>query len=506
MRKLATILMIIPFLLFCDLKAGAVEKEERTWQDESIYHIMVDRFMNGSNSNDHNVDPEDPEAYHGGDLQGIIEQLDYIKEMGFTTISLSPIMANSEKGYHGKWIEDFTAVEEHFGTVADAKQLVEEAHKRDMKVIFEFVVNHTSKDHPWLDEEGKEDWFHEKQPTTDQIEDGWKSGLPDLNTENPEVKQYLFEAAEFWIEETGVDGYRLDSVSYVPREFWADFSQHVKSVKEDFLLLGEVKSNDVETIADYQSTGIDTFVNYPFYQTASETFKEAGHPLDELYIVWEQSKQNFDSPQLLGNFLDYEDSARSTRLAVKAGQNPITRWKLGLTYLFTSPGIPMIYYGSEIPLDGAEPPANRKMMDFKAQNEKLNQRIGKLNSIRNEFPALTRGDFEELHNQDGLAVFKRTYNDETMIVAINNGTETQTAELTDLPDDRQMRGLLQDGLVRQSDDGIYKLGMERETADVFVIEPDQGYNWSFIAFVGGVMLLFVGSVITISIKNRRSDQ
>ncbi|WP_163529752.1 alpha-amylase family glycosyl hydrolase [Halobacillus ihumii] len=502
MRKLTTILMIIPFLLFGALTTDAAEKEERTWQGESVYHIMVDRFMNGSNSNDHNVDPKDPKAYHGGDLQGGIEKLDYIKKMGFTTISLSPIMANESGGFHGHWVEDFTSVEDHFGTLADAKRLVEEVHKRDMKILFEFIVNNTGQQHPWLDDPEKEDWFHEGASEGQQ---GWKSELPDLNTANPDVKQYLFETAEFWINETGVDGFRLDSAGEVSKDFWSDFSQHVKSIDQDFFLLGEVQSRDFQSIAEYQSTGIDAFVNLPFYHTASETFKQAGQPLDELYSVWERSKQVGD-PKLMVNFLDYAGSERFTRKAVEAGHNPITRWKLGLTYLFTSPGIPSVLYGSEIPLDGAEPPANLGMMNFKVQNEELNHYLEKLNSIRKEFPAIAKGNFIELYNQDGLAVFKRTYKDETMVIAINNSTETRVANLTNLPEDMQMRGLMLDGLVRPSDQGVYKLGMERETADVFVIEPNDGLNWAFIGFAGGIFLLFVVGVIVVSVKNKRSNE
>ncbi|MFD2924277.1 alpha-amylase family glycosyl hydrolase [Halobacillus naozhouensis] len=505
MRKLTTILIIIPFLLLGALTTEAVEKEERTWQGESVYHIMVDRFMNGSNSNDHNVDPKDPKAYHGGDLQGIIEKLDYIKKMGFTTISLSPIMANQPGGFHGHWVEDFTSVEEHFGTLADAKRLVEEVHKRDMKILFEFIVNYTGQQHPWLNEQQKADWFQDESPQ-EQEGEGWKSGLPDLNTANPEVKQYLFEAAEFWITETGVDGFWLDSAGEVSKEFWSDFSQHVKTVDEDFFLLGEVQSGDIQTIASNQSTGLDAFMSVPFSQSASETFKQAGQPLNELYSVWEQSKQQENAPKLMVNVLDHASSERFTRMAVEAGHNPITRWKLGLTYLFTSPGIPSVLYGSEIPLDGGEPPANLGMMNFKVQNEELNRYLEKLNSIRKEFPAITKGDFVELYNKDGLAVFKRTYEDQTMVIAINNSTKTRVANLTNLPGDMQMRGLMLDGLVRPSDQGVYKLGMDRETADIFVIEPDQGLNWAFISFAGGIFLLFVAGVIVVSVKNRQSDK
>ncbi|MCP3026710.1 alpha-amylase family glycosyl hydrolase [Halobacillus sp. A5] len=510
MRQLAMLLMLIPFLLFCAHKSDAAEKEERKWQDESMYFIMVDRFMNGDRENDYEVDPDDPGAYHGGDLQGVIEQLDHIEEMGFTSIRLSPIMKNEEKGYHGYWIKDFMEVEEHFGTMEDAEQLVEEAHERDMKVIFDFVVNNTGTNHPWLKEEDKEDWFHDEQSINGEdqqlLEDGWLSGLPDLNTENPEVKEYLFNAAEFWIEETGVDGFHLDRVKHVPKEFWSDFNDHVKEIDEDFFLLGEVQSDDPTYIADYESTGIDSFVDYPYSYEGRETFKSADGSLTGLSNGRQENKDSYNAPFVLSTFIDNHHSKRFTRLASEEGENPITRWKLALTHMFTAPGIPVMYYGSEVPLDGGETPDNRRMMDFKGTDEELKQRIEKLNSMRSEFPALTRGSYEEMFNEDGIAIYKRELNDEIMVVAINNSSGTRTAEITDLPDDQQMRGLLEDGVVRQSEEGIYKLGMERETADVFVVEDDRGFNWLFIGFVGGILLLFTAAVTWISLKNKREAQ
>ncbi|MCX8046854.1 MAG: alpha-amylase family glycosyl hydrolase, partial [Anoxybacillus gonensis] len=160
MKRVFRALLI--FVLLLSVTTPASAKTERRWQDERIYFIMVDRFNNGNPKNDYEVDVHDPKAYHGGDLQGIIDKLDYIKEMGFTAIWLTPIFANEKGGYHGYWIEDFYKVEEHFGTLDDFKRLVKEAHKRDMKVILDFVVNHTGYNHPWLNDPAKKDWFHEK--------------------------------------------------------------------------------------------------------------------------------------------------------------------------------------------------------------------------------------------------------------------------------------------------------------------------------------------------------
>ncbi|MFC7321187.1 alpha-amylase family glycosyl hydrolase [Halobacillus campisalis] len=506
MRKLTMVLMFIPFLLFYAFETEAVEKEERRWQDESMYYIMVDRFMNGNTENDYEVDKDNPEAYHGGDLQGVIDQLDYIEEMGFTSIMLSPIMKNTEEGYHGYWIDDFMQVEGHFGTIEDAQRLVEEAHNRDLKVIFEFVVSHTGNEHPWLEESGQEDKYFDSEAMEENdvasVENTWLSNLPRLNTDHPEVQSQLTEAAQFWKEETGVDGFRLSSINQVSKEFLSIFNESLKLLDDDFILIGDVNVEDPDDIEAYESAGIDSFVNDPFYEAASGSFNHTDASLDSLFKVWQSSLQNFENPELLGHYLDDPSTKRFTRVAVEEGGNPVTRWKLALTHMFTSPGYPILTYGSEVPLDGGEPPDNLKMMNFKGGDEELKQHIEKLNSMREEFPVLRRGTYEELFNSDGLAVIKRVYKEETMVIAMNNSPRTQAVDLTELPDDQQMRGLLEDGVVRQNGEGVYKLGMERETADVFVVEEDKGLNWLFIGFVGGVLLLFVTAVIVISLKNK----
>ncbi|MYL32277.1 alpha-amylase [Pontibacillus yanchengensis] len=503
-------LLMIPFLLFYALPTiGAAEKEERNWEDELMYFIMVDRFYNGNLDNDYNVDPKDPKAYHGGDLQGVIDKLDYIKDLGFTSIWLTPIMDNQAKGYHGYWIEDFKSVEENFGTMEDAKKLVEEAHKRDMKVIFDFVVNHTGTEHPWVNEEDKQDWFHEQSPligdSQDQLENSWLYGLPDLKQENPEVKQYLFDVAEYWIKETGVDGFRLDTVKHVPKSFWEDFSDHVKSIDSDFYLLGEVYSEDPRYIAEYEKTGIDSFVDYPFFETARQVFQGPGNSVSALSTVWQRNMAFYENPHHLGTFLDNHDNKRFTRLAAENKQNPLTRWKLALTYMYTAPGMPIVYYGTEVPLDGGEDPDNRRDMNFKTGDTELKKHMEQLAAIRKRFPALTHGDFEQVVDEGAFGVFKRTYEDHSVFIAINNDVETKNATLTGVPEGSQLRGLIYDSIARDQGNGEYKIALDRETADIYVTEEDKGLNYLFIGVIFAVMGSFVAFVVVVSRKNKQNQ-
>lgn len=505
------IFILIPFLLFSALPVGAAEKEGRKWQDETIYFLMVDRFNNGDNSNDFKVDANDPKAYHGGDFQGIIDQLDYIKDMGFTAIWMTPVFDNADKGYHGYWIKDFYQTEEHFGSLDEFKQLVKEAHKRDLKIILDFVVNHVAPDHEWVNDPARQDWFHEKQEILDwndqaQLENNWIYGLPDLAQENPETRKYLLDAAKWWIEETNIDGYRLDTVRHVPVEFWSDFSKEVKSVKDDFYLIGEVWSEDPNYIADYDKAGIDGFVDFPLNEQLRTAFEKPDQTLDWLFTTAERNKATYENPELMGNFIDNHDMVRFTRKAVQNGQHPGTRWKMALTYMYTAPGIPIVYYGSEIALDGGEDPDNRRQMSFRADKE-LIEYVTKLGELRSDLPSLRRGDLEVLYEKQGMAVFKRSYQDETAVIAINNTSNTQQVTLTSeqIEDKKELRGLLADDLVR-SKDGKYNLALARESAEIYVLAEKTGLNIPYLVAMGAVYVAFFGFIFLLLKRRKKRNE
>lgn len=187
--KKGLIFILCVSLLFCfSATASAVNL-----QDESIYHVAVDRFYNGTTAND-GERKGGLEHFLGGDLQGVIKKLDYIKGMGFTIVSLSPIFQNEANGFHGKWVKDFKKVDEHFGTMQDLKQLTKEAHKRDLKVMIDFVFE-TGPNHPWLSDPAKKEWFVEGSTTFD--------------VSRPDVQAFIIDVAKWWIKQSDIDGYRL---------------------------------------------------------------------------------------------------------------------------------------------------------------------------------------------------------------------------------------------------------------------------------------------------------
>src|SRR5690606_22062281 len=176
-------------------------------------------------------------------------------------------------------------------------------------------------------------------------------------------------------------------------------------------------------------------------------------------------------PYVLGNFIDNHDNQRFVRLAIENKQDPVTRLKLALTYMYTAPGIPIVYYGTEIAMDGGNDPDNRRMMDF--TDHELVSYISTLGDIRKDHPALTHGDLEVLVDKVGTTVFSRTYEKNNVIVAMNNTTEDQEIILTDdmLTGDSQLIPVFGDKVIKKEKDG-YVITLPKESSEIFILEED----------------------------------
>jgi alpha-amylase len=362
MRKISVLLAV---LIFIPILSNCSSSDPISPND-NIYFLLVDRFSNGETETTDafwDINPNAPKAYHGGDLQGVIKKLDYLQDLGITAIWLSPVADNETGGYHGYWIEDFYKVEEHFGTMEDLQSLVKEAHARDIKVILDHVVNHTGYNSPWLKDEEKSQWYN---PRTDiinwsdpiQLETGWLAGLPDLDFSNPDVQSFMIENTLWWIDETGVDGFRLDTMRHVPHEFWKDFSIAIKSKYPDFYLIGEVWSNDVKQLESYHQDGIDGLTNYSLYEGLREAFSDGGESYTLIQAV--RKEDRLSKPDWNGLFIDNHDNARM----LSVGSEGQAHVKQSLAFLYTYPTIPILYYGTELGLEGGSDPDNRRDMPW----------------------------------------------------------------------------------------------------------------------------------------------
>lgn len=413
------------------------------WRNDIIYFVMTDRFADGDKTNNMDVELDNPKRYHGGDLQGIIDNLDYIKDTGATAIWLTPVMKNQTEffdsdGYHGYWPIDFYSTDEHVGSMEKFTELVETAHKKDMKIILDIPLNHTAWEHPFYkDPEKKDTWYHNIGDIQDfddpyQAENGSMFGLPDLAQENPEVEKYLLDVAKFWVDK-GIDGFRLDAVKNVPVSFWSKFTDEMhKYAGDDFFMVGECFDGNPAKLNNYQSANMDSLFDYPLHFTMVDVFAKDGS-MRNLANKLAECAEKYEHPEMMSVFLDNHDTPR---FLSEAGGNK-DRLKAGLAFAMTINRIPTIYYGTEIGMDGGcdimGEIHNRDDMEWNKDPELL-EYFKQLTSIRQENPALREGNMLEMWQDDKVFAFSRQCPEQEAIVILNNAHNSEYREIPIRPE------------------------------------------------------------------------
>jgi glycosidase len=454
--------------------------------DDFIYELMPDRFANGDPSNDNPpqspglLDRTKPRYYHGGDFQGIIDHLLYLRELGATALWLTPVYDNvnhlndREKydgeaitDYHGYGAVDFYAVEEHLGTMAKLKELVDDAHRLGIKVIQDEVANHTGPYHPWVDDPPTPTWFHgteanhpeetlQRWPLVSPYAtpelwkptlDGWFINiLPDLNQDDPEVGRYLIQNTLWWIGTVGFDAVREDTLPYVPRHFWCDWMAAIKREYPQVTVVGEVSDDDPALTSFFQGgvkrfdgvdSRVDTVFDFPLHYPIRRAFGQ-GKPLREVAATLAHDYL-YPRPDLLTTFLGNHDVPRFMN---EPGAS-IAGLKLALTLLLTTRGIPMIYSGDEIAMPGGGDPDNRR--DFPggwpgdvrnafqasgrtADEQAVFEHVQRLAHLRVELEPLRRGALTDLAVGDQTYAYARVTKTAAVITIINNDTKPATVE------------------------------------------------------------------------------
>lgn len=423
--------------------AGDGSRPIDSWRDDIIYFVMTDRFSDGDKTNNMDVNPDNAKHYHGGDLQGIINNLDYIKDTGATAIWLTPPMKNQteffdSQGYHGYWPIDFFQTDEHVGSMEKFTELIDKAHEKGMKIVLDIPLNHTAWEHPFYkDPEKKESWYHnigDIQNFDDpyQAENGSMFGLPDLAQENPEVYSYLTDVAKFWVDK-GIDGFRLDAVKNVPVSFWDKFTKEMHSYAgDDFFMVGECFDGNPAKLNNYQAASMDSLFDYPLHFTMVETFAKDGS-MRELANKLTECANKYEHPEMMSVFLDNHDTNRF--LSVAGGDK--NKLKLGLAFSMTINRIPSVYYGTEVSMDGGcdimGEIHNRDDMEFGKDPEMLDF-FKKLTSIRQENPALRQGDMNEMWQDDKVFAFSRKCDEQEAIVVLNNAGNNEYREIPIRPE------------------------------------------------------------------------
>ncbi len=328
-----------------------------------IYFVMVDRFANGDPKNDGDANPDDAQAFHGGDLQGVIEHLDWVQALGFDTIWLSPIFKmRTEKwhgygAFHGYWTWDLSSLEPRFGDELLLAKLRRELDRRGMKLILDLVLNHVGPDAPVLTVHP--DWFHERGGVTDwndatQLVMNDVHGLPDLATEKPEVFDTLLSAARRWVELARPDGFRLDAVKHLPLTFWAQFNGSF-----EFMRLGELLDGDPGLVSRTWKEGrFSAMFDFPLGFAIADVFCRGESPAKLAAIL--TNDRRYPDPSQLVTLVDNHDLPR----ILSTCQGDLEKTKQALAFLFAMRGIPSLTWGTEVGLDGAKEPDNRKSMQF----------------------------------------------------------------------------------------------------------------------------------------------
>ncbi|WP_458104523.1 glycoside hydrolase family 13 protein [Bacillus sp. PK3-037] len=424
------------------------------WVKSTVwYQIFPERFANGREDlSPKNALPwgsKDPDVndFFGGDLQGIIDKLDYLEDLGVNGIYLTPIF--SAPSNHKYDTLDYYTIDPHFGDPELFRTLVSHLHQRGMRIMLDAVFNHIGSSSPqWQDvvkngaQSRYKDWFHiHSFPVREDNYDrfAFSADMPKLNTANPEVQKYLLDIALYWIREFDIDGWRLDVANEVDHAFWKTFKQAVSAEKPDVYILGEIWHSSEPWLRGDEFHAV---MNYPFTEPMIEYFADREIPASRMahrlnaHLMTGMKQVN----EVMFNLLDSHDTKRLLTRCRNDGKKA----RALLAFMFAQTGSPCIYYGTEIGLDGENDPLCRKCMvwEKEKQNQEMHTFMKRLIALRKqENTLLTYGDLEWnlLDDQNDFIRFSRTLDEKKLIYFFNQGNAAQHVSLRDLKIDRYQK-------------------------------------------------------------------
>ena len=442
-----------------------------------LYLLMPDRFAKGNDLKGegltHNVpaDRSKPNGRHGGDLKGIENHLDYLDSLGVTALWFCPVLENDMPGgsYHGYSTTNYYKIDPRFGSNEEYAALIEKAHGKGLKVVMDMIFNHCGVAHPWIKNPPSGDWINhpEKDVMTnfrlttvhdpyasdydlDHTVNGWfVPSMPDLNQRNPHLMKYLIQNSIWWIESAKIDGIRMDTYPYADAAGMAAWNKAVRDEYPNFNIVGECWYTNEAGSAFWQKGNrlnpsdpeLPTVMDFFFLQNGRKAFNSDTDPWGGLNMVYEHLSQDFlyPDPQHILTFLDNHDSDRF----LLELPDSLGSWKQAQTFLLTSRGIPQIYYGTEILMNGSKEgsdgfvrkdmpggfpgdevnaftpegrtPLQNEAWDF--LSKLLNWRRGEANEV------IAKGKLKHFIPQDGLYVYTRSLGDKSVTVLLNGKDE-----------------------------------------------------------------------------------
>lgn len=465
-----------------------------------LYLLMPDRFAQGdavaATDLEYNDAPDrtQPSTRHGGNLKGIADRLDYLDSLGITAIWSCPVLENDMPGgsYHGYATTDYYRIDPRFGTNADWQELIAQAHKRGIKVVMDMIFNHSGSNHPWMKDMPSKDWYNHPEGNEltnfrlstihdpyvsdydlDHTVNGWfVSAMPDLNQKNPHLMKYLIQNSIWWIESSKINGIRMDTYPYADMQGMAQWAADVLKEYPNFNIVGECWYGNEAGPAFWQSgskinpveTNLPTVMDFKYNIDREKMFFEETDPWNGLNHVYDHLALDYlyPDPQHILTFLDNHDTDRF----LPEMPDSLGVWKQALAFLLTSRGIPQLYYGTELLMNGTKKISDGyirldmpggfpgdKVDDFTRegrtdmQNEAwdylsrlLQWRRGEANDV------IAKGTLKHFMPQNGIYAYERRLGDKQVVVLLNGQSEPNTVTmertLEILPYGKTMRDLV----------------------------------------------------------------
>ena len=529
--------LLIAFLLISP-RSFADENILKSWDEEIIYMVMTDRFFDGdpTNNNPENIegsfDKDHLEAYHGGDFRGIIDKVDYLKDLGITTLWITPIVKNIDTNmmadkndkqfaYHGYWASDFTKIDPHLGSEEDLKELIDVLHANGMKLMVDVVINHSGYGTKNI---GDFAGMHRQESGAGDIETEL-AGLPDFKTEDEEVRDKIINWQVDWLKKlktdkgNTIDYFRVDTVKHVDQDTMKDFKAALIKENLEFKMIGENFGASIFKDGGYlDPTMLDSLLDFEFKELAKD-FVSGKISETEKRLV--KRNEAITEESQMGQFLSSHDENGFLKVRLS---DDLGKFLVASSLQLTAKGQPVIYYGEEIGQSGKKDnfdkgiySENRYDFDWdKIENNEILDHYKKMLKIRNAFAdVFAKGDRKNLYMDDEVSIFQRSYGDKKVLVGLNTSEEAKEISF-DFDTSEKMLDLYGKAKIKnktgkssltipsRNEGGTVVLAQESIIPEGFKVE-NKALNFGITYMLGGLVGLVLVVILIVKIKTNKKE-